>query len=684
MGLVVFCMAILGKVLYIQLAEGEALKKLSDSKRVRLVEIEAERGSIYSEDNFVLSTSIPEFDIYIDYMADGLREDKGALFFQNLDSLAVGLSKLFGDKTPVAYKTLLKKGYSEGDRYALLKRKISFVENEALKELPLVRLGRNKSGFITEVRMKRLYPFKKMANRTIGIARESNQVGLERAYDQYLAGVTGRRLVRFISGGFPIPIDDEKNISSKDGMDIITTLEVGIQDIAHEALERMMIENEALSGTCIVMEVKTGKIRAIANLGRQPDGSYWEDYNYALAASEPGSTWKLTTLMAALEDKKITIQSKVNLEGGVWPVAGETVKDSEPHGLHEATIQQAFERSSNVGMAKITYYYYNAEKDRYFKHLSRWGMDRITGIDLPGEVKPTIYKPGDEMWSKTTLPWMGFGYSLMVTPLHTAMLYNAVANGGKMMKPYLVKAIAKEGEVIQEFSGEVLDSSICSPETIAQLKVCLEGVVTQGTAHGLKTDAYSFAGKTGTSLIADKGIKYKDKMYQSSFAGYFPAQNPEYTIVVVIKNKKHAPKFYGGAVAGPVFREVADRLYAGYLKKPRTLLINRQDSLVKSYAGAANTVGQVMQGLGLPFIGDVKPGTLGMVKETRNNFEWMPMESPNGLMPELKGIGLKDAIEICDRYRIAVAVKGRGKVTDQSVLPGTPLDRIRKIELTLN
>jgi cell division protein FtsI (penicillin-binding protein 3) len=685
LGLSVFALVILGKVLYIQLAEGEYWRKLADNARVKMVEIEAERGSIYSEDNFVLSTSIPEFDIYIDFMADGLREKDGALFKENLDSLALGLSKLFKDKKPQEYKKILQAGYKSGERYALLKRKISFTEYEDLKTLPLVRLGRNKSGFIAEVRMKRLYPFKLMANRTIGIARDSNKVGLERHYDRYLSGTTGRRLVRYIAGGAGMPVENDLNTDPQDGLDIVTTLNVGIQDIAHQALERMMVENEAIHGTCIVMEVATGKIRAIANLGRQPDGSYWEDYNYALSASEPGSTWKLTTLMAALEDKKVTLNSSINLEGGHWQVAGQTVYDSEIHGLHEATVQRAFEKSSNVGMAKLTQFYYAGQPSGYFKHLQKWHMDTLTGIDLPGEAKPRIYKPGSRMWSKTTLPWMGFGYNLAITPMHTAMLYNAVANGGKMMKPYLVAAIAKEGEIIERFEPQVLESSICSPETIAQLRTCLEGVVLNGTANKLQTPFYAFAGKTGTSLVADKGITYADKMYQSSFAGYFPADKPEYTIVVVIRNKKHAPKFYGGLVAGPVFREVADRLFAGYLQQPPTQFTKLQDSIRVQYTGTTQTMARVATALRIPYFDSAyQSGLSVLAMEGKGKNVLKTADFPKETVPELTGIGLKDALEICDRSGIEVVAKGKGKVVAQSVPAGTPLAQVSKIQLTLN
>jgi len=682
-GLLLFCLTIVGKVLYIQIAEGTYWTELADKARIRLEQIEAERGTIYSDDGAVLSTSIPEFDIYVDYMADGLREKEGKLFMENIDSLAFGLSKIFKDKKVSGYKKLLQKGFRKGERYALLKRKISFTEYELLKKLPLVRLGKNKSGFIAEVRMKRLYPFKLMANRTIGIARDSNKVGLEKKYDSYLNGTTGSRLVRYIAGGTGVPIEGN-DTEPQDGLDVVTNLDVGIQDIAHQALERMMIENEAIYGTCIVMEVKTGKIKAIANLGRQSDGSYWEDYNYALAASEPGSTWKLTTLMAALEEKVVTNNSTLNLEGGRWMVSNRTVYDSEIHGLHQATVQQAFEKSSNVGMAKLTYYYFNNKPSAYFKYLQKWHMDTLTGVDLPGEGRPKIYKPGSRMWSNTTLPWMGFGYNLTITPLQTAMLYNAVANEGKMMKPYLVNAILKEGDIVHQFDPVVLEGAICSQETLIQVKQCLEGVVLRGTASKLQTPAYNFAGKTGTSLVADKGISYDDKIYQSSFAGYFPANDPAYTIVVVIRNKKHASRFYGGLVAGPVFREVADRLYAGYLQR-YTPFQATTDSISHLYTGTKKSLEVIAAKLEMQYKDSTKnKGVAHLITSPNKKGIMQGSEDAAGLMPELKGVGLKDALKICEENGWYVAVKGVGRVSTQSIAAGSKVKKGQKIILMLN
>lgn len=678
-----FCLVILGKAIYIQTAEGKYWISMADSAHIRYEEIEAERGTIYSEDGQMLSTSVPEFDIYIDFMADGLRDRDGLLFQKNLDSLSIGLAKLFKDQNAAAYRKELKQGYKERSRYALFKRKISFGEYESMKSLPLVKLGRNKSGFMPVVRMKRLYPFRLMANRTIGIARDSNKVGLEKKYDQYLNGITGKRLVRYIAGGAGVPIDGSEE-DPKDGSDIVTTLDVGMQDAAQIALQRMMVGNDALRGTCIVMEVKTGKVKAIANLGRQPDGSYWEDYNYALAASEPGSTWKLVTLMSVLDDKLVNLNSTVDLEGGRWSIAGSTVFDSEVHGMHAATIKQAFEKSSNVGMAKLAYYNYYNQPSKFIKHIHNLHLDSITGIDLPGEGRPDIHKPGSRRWSNTTIPWMGFGYNLTVTPLHTAMLYNAVANGGKMMKPYLVNVLVKDGVPLKKFEPVVLSEKVCSDQTLRQLKECLEGVVTNGTARKLETPAYKIAGKTGTALVADKGITYADHMYQSSFAGYFPADDPQYTIVVVIRNKAHAAKFYGADVAGPVFREVADRIFSSHIQRSMPAP-QANDSVNFAFRGTANSLKTINR------LVKIKGKDSSMGKEltevyTTSSYHTIVKGNsvPEKVMPLLNGYGLKDALEICEERKLRVTIAGKGKVAAQSIAAGTSIKEGQNIHLELN
>src|SRR5882762_2917634 len=385
LGIVALSLVVLGKVFYIQRVQGAYWKGLSDSLHQKFIELDAERGTIYSEDSSMLSTSIPYFNIYIDFGADGLREKNGRRFKDNIDSLSGCLASLFGDQSAAAYKKDLQQGYRTTDRYYLLQSNISFEQYKKLRSFPLVRQGRNKSGFIAEVNNKRLNPFGLLANRTIGLARANAQnVGLERTYDTLLKGEVGRRLVRYIAGGTYIPVEGYE-IESENGKDIITTLDVNIQDIAENALLKELKENEAEHGTCIVMEVATGKIKAVANLGRQPDGSYWEDLNYAIRATEPGSTFKLATLLTLLEDHKVRLTDNLNLEGGTWKVAGRTVYDSEPHENKTFTVKEAFEISSNVGMAKLAWANYSGNPGAFVDHLKKLHLNQPTGIDLVGE-----------------------------------------------------------------------------------------------------------------------------------------------------------------------------------------------------------------------------------------------------------------------------------------------------------
>ena len=653
LGIVALSLVVLGKVVYIQRAQGAYWKGLSDSLHQKFVELDAERGTIYSEDSSMLSTSIPWFNIYIDFGADGLREKNGKRFFENLDSLSGCLALLFGDQSAAAYKKMLQKGYRTADRYYELQSNVSFEKYQKLRDFPLVRQGRNKSGFIAEVVNKRLNPFGLLANRTIGLARANTQnVGLERTYDTLLKGETGRRLVRYIAGGAYIPVEGYE-IESENGKDIVTTIDVNIQDIAENALQKELITNEAEHGTCIVMEVSTGKIRAIANLGRQPDGSYWEDLNYAIRATEPGSTFKLATLLSLLEDRKVSLNEKLNLEGGRWKIAGRTVYDAEPHDNSLFTVKQAFEISSNVGMAKLAVAHYSSNPNQFIDHLRKLRLDKPTGIDLAGESTPVIITPRSRTWSATALPWMAFGYEVLVSPLQTLALYNAVANNGRMMKPYLVSAIQENGFTVKENQPAAVVEKICSDETLAQLKECLNGVCQdpEGTAMKVFRDAfYKVAGKTGTALVANRSRGYADHIYQSTFVGYFPAAAPKYTCIVVIRNKPFAKEYLGAKVAGPVFREVAD-----HLMSPIESLDYRD-----STAAADNS--------------------------------WLLASAPAApllpanrqTIPNVKGMGLKDALYTLESMELKVAVRGSGKVRTQSPEPGRPLKKKETIFIQLD
>jgi cell division protein FtsI (penicillin-binding protein 3) len=685
--LLILGVAILSKAVYVQQVQGSYWRSLSDSMHLRMADVEAERGTIYSEDGQMLSTSIPQFNLYMDFAAEGLREKKGQRFKNNLDSLSICLANLFGDMSSASYKRMLLDGFNSKDRYFLLKKKISFREYQLLRQFPLFRLGKNKSGLIAEVKNIRLNPYQMLAFRTIGLDRDSFKVGLESRYDTLLKGTTGKRLVRYVANGVAIPVEDENaEIEAANGSDIITTLDMHIQEITENALMKMMVGNEADFGCAIVMEVKTGKIKAIANLGKRSAGVYWEDFNYAISPAEPGSTFKLVTVLAALEDKKVNLTTPLNLEGGVWQVNGQTVYDSERHGLSTVDVKKAFEVSSNVGMAKIAYQYYSAAPAQFLKHLKNLHLDTITGIDLSGERKPLIYKPGSRYWSATTLPWMAFGYNLAITPLHTAMLYNAVANNGVMLQPYLVTAQQENGKVLHQFEAQILNNAICSNTTLQQLKACLEGVCINGTARSLFKDApYKAAGKTGTALVANGSRGYADKVYQSSFAGYFPANNPQYTIVVIIKNKPHATKFYGAEVAGPVWREIADRLYTSYVTQSNQQFAQTQkkDSGSYRYTASASSIQYAITAMHLK-TATTNVGSYAVLQKNGNNTSIHPFIFPKNSIPDLKGMGLKDAVNICEALGLKVNIIGKGKITTQSLQPGVAYAKGQIITLQLN
>lgn len=685
--LVLVCIVIISKAFYIQQIQGKHWRSMSDSLHQRIEEVEAERGTIFSENGEMLSTSIPQFDIYIDFGAQGLREKNGKKFRENIDSLSYYLSNLFKDKTAAEYKALLNKGYKEKKRYYPLRKDVSYREYQQLKTFPLVKLGKNKSGFITDDKSIRLNPYKMLAFRTIGLARDSFKVGLEMSYDSLLKGKTGKRLVRSIAGGVSVPVD-EYELNAESGKDIVTTLDIFIQEVTENALMKMMTSNEAENGCAIVMETKTGKIKAIANLGRNLDGSYFEDYNYALNLSEPGSTFKLATLIALLEDKKVNLNTTVNLQGGIWNINGRTVYDSEKHGRNDVTVKQAFELSSNVGMAKLAWAAYATAPSKFIHHLQDLNLDKPTGIDITGERKPIIYKPGSKYWSSTTLPWMSFGYNISITPLQTLTLYNAIANNGKLLKPYLLNAVQQEGTVLKTFSPTTIKETICSNQTLQQVKECLEGVCINGTAKSLFKDSpYKVAGKTGTALVANGSRGYADKIYQSSFAGFFPAEDPQYTIIVVIKNIPHALNYYGGTVAGPVFKEISDRLYTTRVKHApvNNLSINGYDSVVYSFSGFKNDVEQIFRKLNKPYQ-DQSSLTDDWINVSvkANNASIKNKALNNGRMPALKGLGLKDALAICENLGLGIVVKGKGKVNYQSINEGLPITKGQVIEIELS
>lgn len=688
---VVVCVVILGKAFYIQQVEGAQWRNLSDSLHQHIEEIDAERGTIYSEDGQMLSTSIPQFDIYIDFGAEGLRDKSGRRFRENKDSLSICLADLFKDRTTEEYRKLLETGYRRKDRYFLLKRKISFREYQQMKQFPLVRMGRNKSGFIAEVRSIRLNPYQMLAFRTIGLDRDTFKVGLELTYDSVLSGIKGKRLVRYIGGGVSVPVDEAYQMESENGKDLITTLDVHIQDITENALMQMLVNNQAEQGCAIVMEVSTGKIKAIANLGKK-DTTYWENLNYALRTTEPGSTIKLATLLSVLSEGGTSLNDKVEVGStGSAYVGVRNVTDHEPAPKPVMTVKECFASSSNIGMSKIAYKAFSRRPNKFLQYLHQLRLDSVTGIDLVGEERPRLPKMRKSNEGLHEMVTMSFGYAIQVSPLQTLTLYNAIANGGKMVKPYLVSSIQSDGKDVKTFEPVVLSESICKPAVVKAAQECMRAVVTEGTAASIfRGSPYAIAGKTGTAHVADGKFKYDDGVYQASFVGYFPADKPQYTCIVVIRTKPHALNHYGGGLAAPVFRDIADRIYTLYVKQkangaatPAT--VQRTDSSWFSYTGVKDDMKRMLGTLNVDY-SDITTGNGEWAKmynqASKPVVAALPLNSRQ--MPALSGMGLRDALYVCENMGLKVHVAGKGKVVTQSIVAGAAIAKGQQVSIQLN
>ncbi len=687
--MVLVCILILGKAFYIQQVQGKYWRGLSDSLHQRIVDIPAARGTIYSEDGQMLSTNIPQFDISIDFRVTPLHEKSGLLFRSNIDSLSICLANLFKDQSAEKYKNDLTAAYEASVGNYELRKKITYRQYLSLAKFPLFKLGRYKSGMIAEEKNIRLNPYENIGYRTIGLARDENKVGLEKSYDTVLNGRNGRQLVRAIAGGVTVPVEEGLfEIEPETGKDIVSTIDVFIQEVTENALKKMMIQNDARTGVAMVMEVKTGKIKAIANLGKVGEGMYTEDLNYATRVTEPGSTFKLVTLLSALDDKKVTLNSKVNLEGGTWGYAGRVVRDAENHGKHEATVLEAFEESSNVGMAKLAVTYFNDNPQAYFKHISRLRIDSTSGIDLMGEGNPLLIKPNSKRWGPTTLPWMAFGYNIAIAPIQTLTMYNSIANNGVMMRPYLVNAIKEEGKILKTMSPKAYEGMVCSLSTVKDLHTALEGVCTNGTAKKLFVGSlYKVGGKTGTALVADGNRGYADNIFQSSFVGYFPADNPQYTIAVIIINHPHAANHFGASVAGPVFKEIADRLYSTYIQNKRgvTPSFSLKDSQVFNYSLSKIALQTIAKNLALPYQDSTEARNEWVqLKGKGKNLKAAQVILSDSTMPNISGMKLKDALWICEQKGLLVKFVGKGKVIRQSIAQGEYIAKGQQIQIDLN
>ncbi|HET8573453.1 MAG TPA: penicillin-binding protein [Edaphocola sp.] len=678
--MVLFGLAVIIKAFAIQEKDGDALRAKAKRVHIRNQVLPAERGNIYAEDGTLLCSTIPEFDFHVDFSV--INKDT---FYRYLDTLAFCLSRQFHEGTPGSYRQKLIRGFRKGYRYWTLKEDASYKDYELIRHFPVFNKGQNRGGLIIDARSERKNPYGFLAYRTIGLWRENApNVGLEKEYDTILSGTPGYRVIRKTTGGVWMPVEGSE-VDPVNGEDIVTTIDIDIQDIAEHALLDVLEKYNCAYGTAIVMEVKTGKIRALANLGRQEDGSYHEDFNYALIPTEPGSTFKLFSLLALLEDGYVNINDHINVGSGVAYFGRQKLVDDHL-GLGNITIKEALAHSSNVAFAKLIDKYYRDNPRKYIHHLLALRLNKRTGIDLPGERQPYIKSPDSKSWNKTTsLPWIAYGYESRITPLHTCMVYNAVANNGAMMKPYLVSAIKEYGKTVREIKPKTLISHIAGPATIRQLKEALHAVVEDGTAKGIQSPYYNFGGKTGTAQVADKGITYNDGVRQGSFVGFFPLKNPQYTICVLARSAPHGV-YYGAALGAPVFQAIANRLYAtkvgGWILPDTLASVRRpfdQPALNETYAPIADALGwHVTFPQQNEKLVDLIHG------KDKNDIKKEIVPLTEGIIPDLRGLGLKDALDILEQENIQVNVSGSGRVAEQSIPAGSKIKKGQTIHLILS
>ncbi|AOW21615.1 penicillin-binding protein [Urechidicola croceus] len=642
--LTLFFIAIIFKLTNIQFTEGDKYRNISDKRTIKNDTIHANRGNVYADDGSLLATSMSRYEIRMDVVTID-----SEVFEKNIQGLSVELSKMFG-KSSAHYVQLIRNARKSKNRYLLIARNVGYLDYQKMKTFPIFNLGMYRGGFIAEQSTTREHPLGKIAERTIGYDDYRGGPGIEGAYKKYLRGKSGWRLKQRIAQGQWKPINDNNEVEPQDGRDVITTINVNIQDIAHDALLGQLEAFDADHGCVVVMETKTGEIKAISNLGRTSKGTYFEKRNYAVYEQhEPGSTFKLMDLVIALEDKVIDTSTVVDTQGGIMTINRRHVRDSHRGGYGKISVARAFEVSSNVGLVKMIYENYKDKPEKFVNHLREFGLDKKLGLPIKGEGQPFIPHPDDESWSKISLPWMAFGYGVELTPLQTLTFYNAIANNGEMVKPKFIKEIRLQNTTEKVFEKEVLNKKICSQETIDKVKEVMKNVVKRGTADNLYSPDFSMAGKTGTCQT-DYGNPNTPTQYIASFAGYFPADEPIYSCIVVIHKPNKKKGYYGNIVAGPVFEKIAHKIY--------------RDS---------------------PFVKEVKNNEPDF-SEVNKDFESYYTSSQKNIktIPNVKGMAGMDAISLLENLGLKVKYNGIGRVKNQSIKSGDKLVKGSIIKLELS
>ncbi len=686
------------RIIYLNVFRSEELLEKSKKFSELNVIIPANRGDILSENGKLLATSLPKYEIRLDLVV--VPKDTLSKY---INHLAKNLSDYFQDKTAAEYKENIVSAHKNRNRYYLLKRDLTFPQLKVLEQFPIFNKGKYKGGFIVIERTHREKPFGELASRTLGYTafiekqdqqaktnpkrkeKKTGRVGLERTYEDNLQGTDGFSVLRRLSFRRVMPVEEE--IEPIDGADIVTTLNVPFQDIVESELRKGLQKHDADFGTAVLMEVASGKIKAIANLKKIEEGNYREKYNYAIGELlEPGSTFKLMSLMVALEDGVIQLKDSVDVEKGKKKYYDRTMEDSHL-GDNWMTVQQAFEKSSNVGVSKLIVENYKQQARSFIERLYSMHLDKKTGVKIKGEGVPFIKYPDDDSWSGVSLPWMSIGYELLMTPLQVLTFYNAVANNGVMMKPFLVSKIQKGGDVLERFEPQVLNPSICSKKTIKKAQKLLRGVVENGTATNINNKKLSISGKTGTAQIANKNIGYKSGRiaYNCSFVGYFPSENPQYSCIVLVSHPRRGG-YYASTTAAPIFRKIADKVYASSLSLLKTVNDkeqNNQQKIPHKISGKKEDVFCILKYLNTDIQNKTETSTWVNVSEQQDQLEAKDRFINQGNMPDVRGLGLKDALFILENRGLNVKIYGKGKVRKQSLPVGSRIKKNQRVVLEL-
>ncbi len=634
----------------IQFVDGVKYRELAEKNTVKNFLIPANRGNVYADDGSLLATSVPKYDIRFDAVTVSSED-----FKENLDPLCEGLSKMFGK--PVAYyQNMFRKARADKNRYLLIVKNLGYSDYIKVRNLPLFQKGPYRGGIIVEQRTVREHPIGKIAQRTVGDEASDRPgyyaVGLEGAFNDLLTGKEGHRLKQKIAAGQWKPVYDENEIEPQDGFDIVSTINVNIQDIAHHALLKQLEYYEAEHGSVIVMEVATGEIKAISNLGRASDGSYYEKLNYAIGEShEPGSTFKVMALMAALEDKVIDTSTVLDTGNGVKKFYGRNIYDSHRGGYGNISAARALEVSSNIGLAMIVDNNYSKDPMKFINRLKSWHLTQKTGVAIKGEGMPMIPEPGDKKWSKNALPSMAYGYNLRLTPLQTLTFYNGIANNGVLVKPRFIKEVRVWNEKVTTYNTEILNPKICSDETLGAIKEVMKNVVKRGTGRSLYSPDFSMAGKTGTAQVEYWMPDWKsNRRYVSSFAGFFPVEHPKYSCIVIIHKPSTKKGFYGADVSGPVFKRIAQKIFTDSPNIDSVKEIEKTDPMIA------------------------------------RDFEkyYAKLQQSDKTIPNVTGMAGMDAVSLLENLGLKVQIIGNGTVVKQSIKSGETLKKGQQIILDLS